>query len=139
MNFIYNHKLTEKIIKQMPYVQFMNIQIGYDKEQPENLIFHQIFQDIFTGNPLVPAMHGGAIGGLMNVAILSYFYHITGENKFPEIIDFSVDYLRFAETKDMYAQCILTRKGRRISQANIKVWQEPNREIAVVRVHCLTP
>ncbi|CAM3508219.1 PaaI family thioesterase [Parendozoicomonas haliclonae] len=88
------------------------------------------------GNPILPAIHGGVIGGFMETAAAIHLMLFMDQPKVPAIIDFSLDYLRSAQLKDTFAECRLHRQGRRVANVSITAWQS-HRDVPVAtgRVH----
>lgn len=90
------------------------------------------------GNPILPAIHGGVIGGFMELSSAMYLLVSQSTLKFPKIIDFSLDYLRAGADQDTYAYCNVTRQGGRVANVEVHAWQESrDKPIALARAHFL--
>ncbi|MEE2869222.1 MAG: hotdog domain-containing protein, partial [Pseudomonadota bacterium] len=51
---------------------------------------------------------------------------------------FTIDYLRAGHFRDTYAECRITRQGRRIANVHISAWQKNRQEpITIARAHFL--
>ena len=88
------------------------------------------------GNPVLPAIHGGVIGGFMEMSAAMHLMLFMDEQKVPKVIDFSLDYLRSAKIKDTYVECRVVRQGSRIANVLITAWQSKRETpIAMARVH----
>ncbi len=95
------------------------------------------------GNPNLPALHGGAIGGFMEVAAVVHLLmeldqeKIAGtEPRIPKVVDFSIDHLRACRFEDTFASCEVVRQGRRMANVAIRVWQStPDNLTATARAH----
>ncbi len=137
--FIFDQALTEKAYEIMPYAAFIGLRMGYEEEK-QQLLFHLPFREMLIGNTMLPALHGGLIGGFMECAAALFLqYHGALEN-LPKMVDFSLDYLRSGKPVDTYAGCILTRPGSRIANLAVKAWQQDAAQpIAVGRAHFLMP
>lgn len=128
------------LIEAFPYAQFLGMKAQYDDGE---LSFHLPPLKSNIGNPNLPALHGGAIGGFMEVAAVVYLLmsldqeKILGtEPKIPKVVDFSIDYLRACRFEDTYASCEVVRQGRRMANVAIRVWQsEPSNITATARAH----
>ena len=122
-------KLTERV----PYAQFLGIE--YDQEARA---FCLPFRDDLIGNARLPALHGGVIGGFAETSAILWLLCHEQQQRIPNPIDFSVDYLRSARARDSYADCEVLRQGRRVAQVQVRCWQA-NRQvpIAVARAHFL--
>ena len=58
------------------------------------------------GNPILPAVHGGVIGGFMEMSAALHLLMFLDTPTMPKIVDFSLDYLRAARGgRDTFAEC----------------------------------
>jgi uncharacterized protein (TIGR00369 family) len=90
------------------------------------------------GNPILPALHGGVAGSLLETAALVQILHETGTARMPRTIDMTVDYLRSARAVESYARAFLVRQGRRVVSARAEMWQDdPTKPVAQFRGHFL--
>lgn len=126
----------DRWLQQVPYAAFLGINAEL---RESDVIFTLPSNRKFIGNPSLPAIHGGVIGGFMEQAAALHLIANMANPALPKIINFSLDYLRPALLHDTYAHCVLSRKGRFISNVTITAWQEdsgqPN---AIARAHFLT-
>lgn len=125
----------ECAIAAIPYAQFLGIQC---REQDGMPLFVLPFRGENVGNILLPAIHGGVIGGFLeNAAVLHLMWarEVVGV---PKIIDFSIDYLRSAGPQDTFARCEIVRQGKRVANVLMSAWQDdPARPVATARAHYL--
>ena len=92
--------------------------------------------DSNIGNPILPAIHGGVIGGFMEMSAAIHLMLFMDEPRIPKIIDFSLDYLRSGRLKDTYAECKVCRQGARVANVAITAWQGKRESpIAIARAH----
>lgn len=77
-----------------------------------------------VGNASLPALHGGAIAGFMEMSAVVTVLQKTGTSRIPRIIDISVDYLRAAGFKPTYSRCKLNYLGQRMVNVSISAWQD---------------
>lgn len=126
---------TEQLITSVPYAGQIGLKIqsiGDEwlfclPENPDNI-----------GNPLLPAIHGGVIGGFMELAASLHLLLTSDEFRMPLMIDFSIDYLRAGKLRDTYAECLVVRQGNRVANVEVKAWQTSRDElIATGRAHYL--
>ena len=123
------------LIGQIPYARFLGMQA---RRVEDHVHFQLPHQDQLIGNARLPALHGGVVAAFMENAALLYVLWAQAETRLPKSIDFSIDYLRSARTRDCWAQCEVTRQGRRVAQAQVRCWQDdPERPIALARAHFL--
>lgn len=128
-------KPYQALIERVPYAQFLGIEVV---AQGEELVFVLPKKDTNIGNPTLPALHGGAVAGFMEQAAVIFLLLHMGEPRVPKTIDFTVDYLRAGHYKDTYAQCRVTRLGRRVANVQISAWQTLQSEpITIARAHFL--
>ncbi|MBS3803016.1 MAG: PaaI family thioesterase [Oleiphilaceae bacterium] len=123
------------LLESIPYAVFIGLhcdRFGDDiifrlPPKPENL-----------GNPVLPAIHGGVIGGFMEVSAAIYLMMSQDIFRVPKIIDFSLDYLRAGLDQETFAECHLTRQGKRVANVMITAWQKSRQQpIATARAHFL--
>lgn len=127
------------LVDALPYAEFLGMRaIEVDGE----LCFHLPPRDSNVGNPVLPAVHGGALGGFMEMAaVVTLMMEIdqsklAGPLRIPKLVDFSVDYLRAARLVDTYASCEVVRQGRRMANVVVRVWQDSrDQPTATARSH----
>ncbi len=125
----------QALIDRVPYARFLGIQVI---AQGDELTFVLPKHDNVVGNPTLPALHGGAVAGFMEQAAIIFILLQMGEPKVPKTIDFTIDYLRAGLFRNTYAECSVTRLGRRIANVHISAWQKNRQEpITIARAHFL--
>lgn len=125
------------LIDAIPYARLIGMQC---EAVGDELLFKLPRNDINLGNPILPALHGGVIGGFMEMAALLHILLVEGSATRPKVVDFSIDYLRPGRDRDTFAQCDVVRKGRSIVNVAIRAWQTQIGEpIATARAHFLLP
>ncbi|APE42746.1 thioesterase [Sulfitobacter alexandrii] len=143
------------LVDGVPYIQFMGI--GFERRGDE-LTGILPFKEDLIGNPLLPALHGGATSAFLEVtAIITLSWSYIWEDmengvldvsdvgnvdlpRLPKTIDFTVDYLRSGLPRDAYARARINRSGRRYASVHVEGWQD-NRErmFAQATGHFLMP
>ena len=114
-----------------PYVRMMGVRFdGHGDELTAILPY----TEALVGNPLIPALHGGAIGAFMEIAASAALLAGTRLAALPKPIDVSVDYLRPARPQDVYARVIITRQGARVANVRVEAWQD-RRAAPVAALH----
>ena len=125
----------QELVDRVPYARFLGIQVV---AQGDELTFVLPKNDNVIGNPTLPALHGGAVAGFMEQAAIIFILLQMGEPRVPKTIDFTIDYLRAGHFRDTYAECRITRQGRRIANVHISAWQKNRQEpITIARAHFL--
>lgn len=123
------------LVAAIPYAQFIGIECRQEGDSHTFSLRHQASN---LGNPVIPAIHGGVLGGFMELASALHLLVSKSTPKFPKIIDFSLDYLRAGLDRDTYACCEVTRQGGRVANVEVHAWQESREEpIALARAHFL--
>lgn len=144
----------KSLVEGVPYVRFMGI--SFDRRGDE-LTGVMTFNDQLIGNPMLPALHGGATAAFLEVTAMitlcwSYLWEdiesgaIDVETlaeslpRMPKTIDFTVDYLRSGLPRDAYARARVNRSGRRYASVHVEGWQDNRlRLFAQATGHFLMP
>jgi acyl-coenzyme A thioesterase PaaI-like protein len=126
--------LLRSLVDGMPYIGFMGIR--FDRRGDE-LTATLPYRDDLIGNPALPALHGGATAGFLEVAAVIELAWSTlwdgveaegalpeGPLRLPKTIDFTVDYLRPGLPRDAYARARVNRWGRRYASVHVEAWQD---------------
>ena len=143
------------LVQGVPYIQFLGIE--FDRRGDE-LTAVMPFSEQLIGNPLLPALHGGATSAFLEVtAIIELSWSLLWEEmeqgrldpttlhpthlpRLPKTIDFTVDYLRSGLPRDAYARARVNRSGRRYASVHVEAWQDNRtRLFAQATGHFLMP
>lgn len=104
----------------------------------EEVIYRLPVLESNIGNPTLPAIHGGVIGGFMENAAILFVLKKIDTQCLPKVVDLSIDYLRPGRFQDTFARCELVRQGRKVANVSVTVWQNHRSEpIANARTHLL--
>lgn len=123
----------------VPYVGFLGLDIEIEngrvltilRKNPDNV-----------GNPVVPMIHGGAVGALLEHAAMAQLLHALklDPERLPRIVNVSIDYLRPCLLEDTFAQGFIIRQGRRVANVRVEAWQsDAARLVAAAHLHFLLP
>lgn len=128
-------KEPQQILNLIPYSSFIGAQA---KIEDNSVLYYLEKRASNIGNPSLPAIHGGVIGGFMELsAAIELLYNLNIEN-IPKVADFSLDYLRPGRFKTTYANCSVLRHGKKLVNVSVTAWQEtPAKPIATARCHFL--
>ena len=123
------------LIDSTPYNKFLNI-------APENstgeLLTRMRYDPHLIGNIMLPALHGGTIGALLESAAIFQVLWEIETIAIPKIITITVDYLRSGRPVDTLARATLTKQGRRVVNVAVEAWQDDRaRPIASANAHFL--
>ena len=103
-----------------PFVSRIGVQV---EQKGTELTGVLPFQDTLVGNPLIPALHGGAVGAFLEVVASASLLVSQPMARLPRPIDVAIDYLRPARAQDVYARAIVARSGRRVANVRVDAWQ----------------
>ena len=125
----------DHVVEQIPYYRYLGIEV---RDTDEGLVSVMPFAEHLIGNPMLPAIHGGATGAFLeSAAIVNLLAEVETESV-PKTITVSVDFLRSGRPTDTYAMGTLTRIGRRVASVRAEAWQEDRRNaIAAATLHFL--
>jgi uncharacterized protein (TIGR00369 family) len=124
------------VVDAIPYAQL----IGLDFQRfGSDVIFKLPDNPDNIGNPILPAVHGGVLGGFMELSAAIHLVMMLDTPAMPKIVDFSLDYLRAVRGgRDTYAECQVIRQGSRVANVIINAWQTKREEaVATARAHFL--
>lgn len=125
---------VDLLIAAIPYAKLL----GVKSLSEDELVFHLPPAQSNVGNPTLPAIHGGALGGFMELSASLYLIMKMDVLKMPKVIDFSIDYLRAAKLIDTYVACDIVRFGSKIVNVGIDAWQaDKNMPVAKARIQFL--
>ncbi len=118
-----------------PYAQTLGIAHA-EGDDPTLLLMPSA--DTLLGRP--GYLHGGAIGGLLEMAAIVAVRHALAKDGGGQIkpINVTVDYMRGGREKATYAQGVVTRLGGRVANVEASAWQDdPAKPIAAARMNYL--
>ena len=145
----------QALVEGVPYARFLGI--SFDRRGDE-LTGVMPYDDKLIGNPILPALHGGATAAFLEVTAIiglswatlwddieSGALEALGQGEaplppLPKTIDITVDYLRSGLPRDAYARAHVTRSGRRYASVQVSAWQDNRaRPFAQATGHFLMP
>jgi acyl-coenzyme A thioesterase PaaI-like protein len=142
------------LVEGVPYIRFMGITFDRRGDELTGLL---TFEDRLIGNPILPALHGGATAAFLEVtAMITLSWNWLWEDiesgavdaamlaqnlpRLPKTVDFTVDYLRSGLPRDAYARARVNRSGRRYASVHVEGWQDNrDRLFAQATGHFLMP
>jgi acyl-coenzyme A thioesterase PaaI-like protein len=91
-----------------------------------------------TGNTHLPALHGGTIGALLEMAAIFHLLWQMDNAALPRIINITVDYLRSGRPMDTLARANFTKLGRRVASVAVEAWQDDrSKPVGAAQIHFL--
>ncbi|WP_430462049.1 PaaI family thioesterase [Thalassolituus sp. LLYu03] len=125
----------QPLVQSIPYAQLIGLKF---QRFGQDVLFHLPKNPDNIGNPILPAIHGGVIGGFMELSASLHLMMTMNTPALPKMIDFSLDYLRAGRHQDTFAECQVWRQGSRVANVAITAWQtERTSPIATARAHFL--
>ncbi len=131
----------------VPYIGFLGVRF---ERRGDELTTILPYSEALIGNPILPALHGGAVGAFLEIAAqieLAWAIYwpqfeagATGPHTIPKTIDFTIDYLRSGLPRDAYARAVVNRSGRRYASVHVEAWQDNRQKLfAQATGHFLMP
>lgn len=139
------------LVSAVPYINFLGV--TFDRRGDE-LTAILPFKDELIGNPILPALHGGATAAFLEItAVIVLSWQKLWDDiesgdvaadialpQLPKTIDFTVDYLRTGLPRDAYARARVNRSGRRYASVHVEAWQDNRQRLfAQATGHFLMP
>lgn len=123
------------LLDSLPYARFLGLITASDGD---SLIVTMPFADRLIGNPMLPALHGGATAALLELTAVAQVATLYPRLRLPRPINVSVAYLRSGRPKDVHARARISRAGRRVAHVLAEAWQDdPAQPIAALTAHFL--
>lgn len=125
-----------RLVTTIPYMQWMGIEIELAHDA---ILGIMRYQDMLVGNVVLPALHGGTLGALLESTAVFTLLWARDAEQLPKTITLTVDYLRPARPEDTFAEAIITRHGKRVANVRAEAWQRDERDrlIATANAHFL--
>lgn len=111
----------DAFLQRVPYVRFLGMRVELAGDEMTAVL---PFERKLIGNPMLPAIHGGVIGAFMEMTALAQLTLVQPGRRVPKTIDVTIEYLRSAGPKDIYARAILRKVGRRVANVQVEAWQD---------------
>ena len=130
-------RLSDDLIASIPYAKTLGIRAEFSDD---GLLLILPYQDSNIGNPTLPALHGGAIGGFMEVCAMAELRRRSPDLPFSKPIGINIDYLRRGKPVETYARADIFKEGSRVANVRVRAWQESEEKpIAALSGHFLLP
>jgi uncharacterized protein (TIGR00369 family) len=125
------------LARAIPFARFMGLEII---REGGRLLGKLPFSAHLVGNAMLPALHGGALGALLeSIAIFAVMSEDDSPLP-PKTISVTIEYLRSARTVDTFALADIIRQGRRVATVRAHAWQEDeSKPVASATVQLLLP
>ena len=125
-------QLKQNLENLFPYYEYLGIQVSdIQKEQVSSLM---PFQERLIGNPMIKAIHGGALSGFLEcTGLICILSALQLQNRFelntkeevapPTTINQTVEYLNRTGPVDTRAVSTITKLGRRVASVQTTAYQ----------------
>lgn len=120
----------------IPYIRFLGLVF---ERRGDEITAMMPYKPDLIGNPLLPALHGGATGAFLEITAVTQLVSDTAladmaaaggtlpddyAPVMPKPVGITFDYLRSGKPLDTYARAVVQRRGRRVANVRIEAWQE---------------
>lgn len=117
------------LVDLVPYARFLGMRLDIRGDQFSACM---PFNQKLIGNPALPALHGGAIGGFLESAGLFFLLWDMDSVDLPRTINFTFEFLRSGRPVDTYASVFMVKQGQRVAHLRVEAWQSsPDKPIAI--------
>lgn len=106
-------------LARLPYAEELGI---YPLVMGDELTLVLPYAPHIIGNPMLKALHGGAVGAFLETTAIIQLGLNGGT--LPKPIGINIDYLRRGKPQDTYARAIVARQGSRVANVRVKAWQD---------------
>ncbi|MBE0617552.1 MAG: PaaI family thioesterase [Proteobacteria bacterium] len=120
----------------IPYAAVVGFEIEETAEGPVTLLRPRPSN---VGNTQIPAVHGGVVGALLEHAGMMRILWECEVDRFPKIVNISLDYLRpCLAALEARAKAVLVKQGRSVTNVRMEAWQQdPAKPVAAAHAHFL--
>lgn len=123
------------LLAALPYAGFLGAEAVL---AAEGLRLRLPYKWDLVGNPFLPALHGGVLGGLIELSATLELLWRHDSERLPKAVTTTVDFARSGQPRDTWAGADVTRIGRRLATVAVRVWQDDaGRAIATGQAHFL--
>ena len=130
-------ELAGRLINSVPYAKTIGIKVDFSEGR---LLLILPYQKSNIGNPTLPALHGGAIGGFMEVCAMAELQRRAPDLPLSKPIGVNIDYLRRGKPIETFARADIFKEGSRVANVRVRAWQDNIDEpIAALSGHFLLP
>jgi uncharacterized protein (TIGR00369 family) len=109
------------LLAAVPYARFLGVTL---EEHQGDLLGRMKFAAHLVGNSSLPALHGGTLGALLELAAQLELMYRTQTLMLPKTITLTIDYLRSGRALDTFVRAKTVRQGRRVATVYAWAWQE---------------
>lgn len=127
----------QSLLARIPYARHLGLEVQLGQTGIE---VHLPYREALVGNSKLPALHGGVIGGRIEITARVAAQDQDTRARRPRILDCNIDYLRSARARSTFASAEVVRHGRRTGVVQVTCRQEgASAWIARGRIQLLFP
>ncbi|MET4028022.1 MULTISPECIES: PaaI family thioesterase [Marinobacter] len=127
----------QALLERIPYARHLGLEVQRDDA---GVLVHLPCREALIGNFMLPALHGGVLGALIELTARVAAQSRDAETRCPRILDSHINYLRSAQARSTFARAQIVRQGRRTSLVQVTCWQgEKSKPIVSGQVQLLLP
>lgn len=125
----------QPLLQAIPYARTMGFSVQRDGL---DAVVRLPYRDDVVGNASLRAVHGGALGALLEFAAACQLMTVAQVSTMPKIVNITVEYLRGAQPVDTFARATVTRHGRRVANVRAIAYQaDASKPVAAANAHFL--
>ncbi len=125
------HPDVRALLEEIPYAETLGVKPFFMGEEFTLIL---PFDQSNIGNPTLPALHGGGVGGFMEVCAIAQLIMNNPGDKYPKPIGINIDYLRRGKPVETYARAQIFKQGSRVANVRVRAWQE-NFDAPIATLH----
>ena len=123
------------LLDRLPSARFLGLT---SRQDGDLLTVTMPFADRLIGNPMLPALHGGATAALLELTAVAQVALSYPRLRLPRPINVTVAYLRSGRPADVHARARISKAGRRVAHVLAEAWQDDETQpIASLTAHFL--
>ncbi len=123
------------LVAAIPYSKFLGLRA---RMEGRRLVTSLAADRRNVGNPLLPALHGGVVGAMLESTAVFEVLASQPVSTLPRTVNLTIDYLRSAALAPTWAAAEIVRHGRRVATVRAHAWQSDEAQpIASAQVHLL--
>ena len=115
------HAAWQSLLARIPYARHLGLEI---RQGQAGIEVHLPYREALVGNSMLPALHGGVIGGLIEITARVAAQSQDAQARRPRILDCNIDYLRSARAQSTFASAEIIRHGRRTALVQVTCRQD---------------
>ena len=126
----------QTMLSAIPYARYLGLSVQRDGA---DVVLRMPFREDLVGNARLRAVHGGALGALLEFAAICQLMTVAELKAFPKIVNITAEYLRGAQPElDTFARATVTRHGRRVANVRAIAYQsDASKPITAANAHFL--